>query len=75
MGYFPTAILLAAMTALFMGIGYLVGGQSGMVVASSSNSAMSLITRMIHTINGATANEEVTRHSNCVLDDGSLHGR
>src|SRR5262245_50834312 len=33
MGYFRTAILLAAMTALFMGIGYLVGGQSGMVVA------------------------------------------
>ena len=33
MGYFRTAILLAALTALFMGIGYLVGGQSGMVVA------------------------------------------
>ena len=33
MGYFRTAILLAAMTALFMGIGYLVGGQMGMVVA------------------------------------------
>jgi hypothetical protein len=24
---------------------------------------------------GVTANEEVTRHSNCVLEDGSLHGR
>ena len=33
MGYFRTAILLAALTALFMGIGYLVGGQSGMVIA------------------------------------------
>jgi heat shock protein HtpX len=33
MGYFRTAILLAALTALFMAIGYLVGGQSGMVVA------------------------------------------
>jgi heat shock protein HtpX len=33
MGYFRTAILLAALTALFMGIGYLVGGQSGVVIA------------------------------------------
>ena len=33
MGYFRTAMLLAAMTALFMGIGYLVGGQTGMIVA------------------------------------------
>jgi hypothetical protein len=40
-----------------------------------SNSAMSLITRMIHTIKGVTANEEVTRRSNCVLEDGSLNGR
>lgn len=28
-----TAILLAFMTALFMGVGYLIGGSSGMVVA------------------------------------------
>lgn len=33
MSYFRTAILLAAMTALFMGVGYLIGGQTGMVVA------------------------------------------
>ncbi|MGA8689520.1 MAG: zinc metalloprotease HtpX [Methyloceanibacter sp.] len=33
MSYFRTAILLAALTALFMGIGYLIGGQSGMVIA------------------------------------------
>jgi heat shock protein HtpX len=33
MGYFRTAILLAALTALFMGIGYLLGGQSGIVIA------------------------------------------
>jgi heat shock protein HtpX len=32
-GYFRTAILLAAMTALFMGVGYLIGGQSGMLIA------------------------------------------
>jgi heat shock protein HtpX len=33
MSYFRTAILLAAMTALFMGIGYLFAGQTGMIVA------------------------------------------
>ena len=42
MGYFRTAILLAAMTALFMGIGYLVGGQTGMVVAFLVAAAMNL---------------------------------
>jgi heat shock protein HtpX len=33
MNYFRTAILLAAMTALFMGVGFLIGGQQGMVIA------------------------------------------
>jgi heat shock protein HtpX len=42
MGYFRTAILLAAMTALFMGIGYLVGGQTGMLVAFLVAAAMNL---------------------------------
>ncbi|WP_436643874.1 zinc metalloprotease HtpX [Microbaculum sp. FT89] len=32
-GYFRTAILLAAMTALFMGVGYLLGGSGGMIIA------------------------------------------
>lgn len=32
-GYARTALLLAAMTALFMGAGFLLGGQGGMVVA------------------------------------------
>jgi heat shock protein HtpX len=40
--YFRTAILLAAMTALFMGIGFLVGGQGGMVVALLVALAMNL---------------------------------
>ncbi len=31
--YIKTGMLLAAMTALFMGIGLLIGGQSGMVIA------------------------------------------
>src|SRR4051794_37321548 len=33
MSYFRTAILLAGMTALFMSVGFLVGGGTGMVVA------------------------------------------
>jgi heat shock protein HtpX len=32
-GYAKTALLLAAMTGLFVGAGYLLGGQSGMVIA------------------------------------------
>jgi len=33
MSYFRTALLLAALTALFMGIGFLIGGQTGMIIA------------------------------------------
>lgn len=33
MNYLRTGMLLAAMTALFMGIGFMIGGQSGMVIA------------------------------------------
>ena len=33
MGYTKTAILMAAMTALFMGIGYLLGGGAGLILA------------------------------------------
>jgi len=42
MSYFRTAILLAAMTALFMGVGFLIGGQSGMVFALAVAAAMNL---------------------------------
>jgi heat shock protein HtpX len=44
MSYFRTAILLAALTALFMGIGFLIGGQSGMIVALLVAGAMNLFT-------------------------------
>lgn len=33
MSYFRTTLLLAALTALFMAIGFAIGGQSGMVIA------------------------------------------
>src|SRR5499426_1077745 len=42
MSYFRTAILLAALTALFMGIGYLIGGQGGMLLALGVAGAMNL---------------------------------
>ena len=42
MSYFRTAILLAAMTALFMGIGFLLGGQTGMIIALLVAGAMNL---------------------------------
>jgi heat shock protein HtpX len=32
-GYFRTALLLAVLTALFVGIGYAIGGEQGMVIA------------------------------------------
>ena len=33
MNYFRTAILLAGLTGLFMGVGFLIGGQSGALIA------------------------------------------
>lgn len=42
MNILRTGILLAAMTALFMGVGYLIGGQSGMVIAFLLAGAMNL---------------------------------
>jgi heat shock protein HtpX len=33
MNYLRTAILLAGMTALFMGVGYMIGGEAGMLIA------------------------------------------
>ena len=33
MSYLRTAILLAGLTAFFMGVGYLIGGGTGMVIA------------------------------------------
>mgnify|MGYP006902735347 CR=1 FL=1 len=33
MNYLRTAILLAAMTALFLAVGFMLGGESGLVIA------------------------------------------
>lgn len=42
MNYMRTAILLAGLTALFMAVGYVIGGQGGMVVAFLVAAAMNL---------------------------------
>lgn len=42
MNYFRTAILLAVLTALFMGVGFIIGGQSGMIIAFLFALAMNL---------------------------------
>ena len=42
MNYLRTAILLAGLTALFMGVGYLIGGANGMMIAFVVALAMNL---------------------------------
>lgn len=44
MGYFKTALLMAAMTALFMGIGYLLGGAGGALIALIVAAGMNVFT-------------------------------
>ncbi len=41
-GYFRTVLLLAGMTALFVGIGYVIGGRNGMLVAFAVACAMNI---------------------------------
>src|SRR4029453_16922376 len=44
MNYVRTAILLAGLTALFMGVGYLIGGQGGATIALLIAAGMNLFT-------------------------------
>ena len=65
MNYFKTAMLLAGLTALFMGVGYLIGGASGAMIAFVVAAATNLFTywnsdRMVLSIYGA---HEVDRNS------------
>jgi heat shock protein HtpX len=58
MNYLRTAILLAGLTALFMAIGYLIGGQSGMLIAFVIAAAMNLFSywnsdKMVLSMTGA----------------------
>src|SRR6478672_3223310 len=65
MNYFKTAMLLAGLTALFMGVGYLIGGASGALIALLIAAATNLFTywnsdRMVLSMYGA---HEVDRNS------------
>lgn len=42
MSYFRTAVLLGVLTAIFVGVGYLIGGQTGMLIAFGVALAMNL---------------------------------
>jgi heat shock protein HtpX len=58
MNYFKTAMLLAGLTALFMGIGYLIGGASGAMIALVVAAGMNLFAywnsdRMVLSMHGA----------------------
>jgi heat shock protein HtpX len=68
MNYFRTALLLAGLTALFMGVGYLIGGASGAMIALVVAAATNLFTywnsdRMVlssygaHEVDASTAPE------------------
>jgi len=65
MNYFRTALLLAGLTALFMGVGFLIGGKNGAMIALLVAAAMNLFTywnsdRMVLSTYGA---HEVDRNS------------
>ncbi len=65
MNYLRTAMLLAGLTALFMGVGYLIGGASGAMIALVIAAATNLFTywnsdRAVLSMYGA---HEVDRHS------------
>ena len=65
MNYLRTAILLAGLTALFMGVGYLIGGQSGAMIALLVAAGMNLLAywnsdRMVLAMHGAQEVDERT---------------
>ncbi|MET0634336.1 MAG: zinc metalloprotease HtpX [Xanthobacteraceae bacterium] len=65
MNYVRTAILLAGLTALFMGVGYLIGGQSGALIALLVAAGMNLFTywnadKLVLSMHGAHEVDERT---------------
>jgi heat shock protein HtpX len=63
--YFRTAILLAGLTALFMGVGYLIGGQGGALLALLFAGGMNLLAywnadRMVLSMHDAQEVDEQT---------------
>jgi heat shock protein HtpX len=65
MNYLRTAMLLAGLTALFMGVGFLIGGQSGMLIAFVFAAGMNLFSywnsdRLVLSMHGAQEVDEQT---------------
>ena len=65
MNYLRTAILLAGLTALFMGVGYLIGGQGGAMIALLVAAGMNLFAywnadRLVLSMHGAHEVDERT---------------
>lgn len=65
MSYLRTAILLAGLTALFMGVGYLIGGPNGALIAFLVAAAMNFLTywnadRLVLSMHGAQQVDEHT---------------
>ena len=65
MNYVRTAILLAGLTALFMGVGYLIGGGGGALVALLVAAGMNLVAywnsdKMVLAMHGAQEVDEAT---------------
>jgi len=63
MSYFKTAVLLAGLTALFMGVGYLIGGAGGAVIALIIAAATNMFAywnsdRMVLSMHGAQEVDE-----------------
>jgi heat shock protein HtpX len=63
MNYLKTAILLAGLTALFMGVGYLIGGQTGALIALVIAAGMNIFSywnsdKMVLSMHGANQVDE-----------------
>ena len=63
MNYFRTAVLLAGLTGLFMGVGFLIGGREGALIALLVAGAMNLFAywnsdRMVLSMHGAAEIDE-----------------
>ena len=63
-----TAMLLAAMTALFMGVGFMIGGTTGMLIALVIAAAMNLFSfwnadKMVLRMHNAQEVDEIGRAS------------
>ena len=65
MNYFRTSVLLAAMTALFLAIGYMLGGEAGMLIALAIAGGMNIFAywnsdKMVLRMHGAREVDENT---------------